>query len=704
MLQTDLNALESMMEEFEDLANSSEAEFALKCTPELKVSHYKTVCAVVSRGCTKDILFLHFQTMLTNYLLRYSNLESLNEEDQYNAACAAWTHYKKLLKWNVSSFNYFSRLYRKNLNDVGVTIFLERIWKPCHSAVYTVCLRLFEAQHMENENLLVALEIAAKSLTNGYDYPYEQQLVKPYIQQTITGMINCFNIMSASGMTPDELFSKLQELLSTEVSRCLTYFSCPYADQVLQAVKKSLQNTTSTLLLSADGLLKKFEENNEAALKAYYEFFFSQSDPKAFSNAFQQCIETCGVHASETHNVLEARQYALNIINLYSKCAVVVNECFNKEKSTLLAVQNGIESVFQMKVKVVGGYSLSFWECFVRLIDFVMRDNQVNCVMPNLEVMSLLHDESDVLNCLAESMLLRVLYPNDKFHVSVERELIVRLSQALKKKVPQLDRIIEDLDISNSFMKSEAVRRINSSDVIRLFALRRSTWVARRVTGPQLNLPANILSQLEAVGNEYTSDMENRTIQWCHYASSAVLVSLFKGSSAQTTLFVSAPQALVLLSFNEGPSVSIRLLCSEYNFTVDSLKEAVTSLLAAAIVKKEASASIHQISEDDVLLLNDSYTPEAASIRLWRGGSEQLNIAKNESTVAVQMRADAVDASIVTSVKKGPQSYEKLLESCHERVPYSVPTAFVKARLEELIRRGHISRDPTNSSLYSYVA
>lgn len=722
MLEADRLALSKMMREFEELANVSESEFKCRGTPELKMMHYKIVYDVMLRGTkgARDILFMHFQSMLTNYLLRYeTDLSSCTDEEQFSSVCKIWLHYKMLMDWNLSAFRYFSRFYRTNLEEAGVTIFMERIWRKCELALYRVALKTLHqervGQAVDRMTLVTVLGIASTSQYCDLNYSFESEFVVPYISQMVADLKDMLTQVDKGCPSADALFARLQKALEEEERLSMTYFPPNRRDQIMNAARETVRTSPvaeQRLLLAEDGLLLHFERRHVDVLQQYFEVFSSEGE-SLFPNVFQQVIENCGSKL-EASSGGKPRHYAKAVIDLHNLCALVVEQCFGKSQQMSAAVRRGLEHVFEKKISPLkhdasNSQAFGFWDAFVAHIDYNMRHQQRDGMdTKSLSVICCLHDDTEVLNLLAESMLQRMLLPDGAFHLDEEKKFVELFASCVGKKVPQLESIINDLEVSNSFMEVFTQQQSAPSG-FDFLALRRSNWVVRRVEGPELTLPSEIACKLESIREEYLCGTHYRTFKWCHHASSAVVEAFFDGYNRSTTLHLSASQAIVLLSLNDREKISIAQLCEEYHFTLELLQAALAPLLQEKIVLREgtASTSLFAVEATDVVAYNPSFSTSKSSLRLSRRSGKDLQGVGGTKSDQNVCRSDGVDAAIIKHLKAhSSQTHREVVKCCTETLPFSVSGNFVKLRLEELLRKGYISRtaatDPEECT-YAYL-
>eukprot|EP00796_Vickermania_ingenoplastis_P003897 gene3897-2766_t len=736
MLEEDRVALDKMLREFEELAGLPEKEFKSKATPQLRMTHYSTVYNVVSRGTksAKNILFVHYQTMLTNYLLRYDWHVTASDDDQFQEVCRLWDHYKMLMDWNLSTFRYFSRFYRQDLEETGVTIFMERVWRARAPAVFRVALRQLRqdrrGEAIEVPKLVTVLSIASMSQLNDVDFSYDIEFMEPFYTQ----MIEDYNLfLEAETQTNDsktngdkgrrktalELLESLQSILAAEEKRCLLFFPSNRHEQIMFVAKDTIRKSPiveQRILSASDGLILALQKQQMETLQMYFRVLYDE-ESMMFPSVLQKVMETWGAQLGAAPG-LKPAQYAMAVMGLRTTVMTIVEKCFDKTPSILSAVRRGLETIFDYKVRFSsqgrGSRALGFWDCLVLHIDYNMRHQQDECMdVQNLSILSFLNqDDTQLLNALAESMLHRILFPDGSFHFQAERKLVGTLTECTGKQIPQLKSILSDLEVSNSFMSTlahggEAPRGVD------FLSLRRSNWVMRHVEGPTQNLalPAFVLSQLDWLRQRYLAGTQFRTFKWCHLVSSAVVITKSRdGSSVE--LYLTAPQAVVLLCLNDRDAVTVQELLEKHKFTLDLVEAALGPLLQQEVVvlqggSSKVGAARPELDAQTVVSCNRAFQAPKPVLRLAKRSARdtiQDEAGEGGQQASSACRSGGVDATIVKRLKKSPESHDSLLRYCDEALPFKISASFFKSRIEELIRKGHIARSSDNSFIYSYVA
>lgn len=708
--QYDDMMMREMTVEFDELTNLSESELKNKSLAKLGMSHYRTIYRIASSGRknVKEDLVIKFERMLTRYLERYADLGSNAPESQFNQIHSIWSHYKFLLNWNLVAFSYFTRVFVVDLETIGVVIFMERIWRQCAPFVLSVAL---EQLHLERKGtpidagrLAAVLSFGTMIKSKEFEMLYEQNLTKPFVAQLLKDSEALIYELNSSCSSSGEFFRSLVSALESEEKRCALYFPQNRQEGILNVAKDLIRSseTAQGRLMSSDGLLLSLEEGDDAMLVLLFNLFYSDSSD-VFSNAFREVVEKI---VQNIQGVADApAMYAKQILDLRRKCLSIVKHCFHGSRDVVATVRSTFVKIFDQKISFRDiNRMINFWSCFVILLDCGLRSMEYREYIgeESLSVVSWLHNAEDIIESMAETMLQRVLDPESCFILDLEKRFVEVVTKCIGHRIPLLESIVVDVESSNTFFSCGENTPLNK---ISFVALRRSNWIATRLVGEEISIPDYIATELTDLRKKYLVETKNKTFKWCNHSSTAVLEARF-GRESVKTLFVSAPQAIILLSLNEEDHICMNKLMNAHNFFPEILSMEIEYLLhKKLVVRKRGSSctSCSSLNSDEIFAVNEEFSSKESCVSLirWlRREPEELRDEKQTKST----RSIGVDAIILKNLKKKSDSFDNLIKYCHESLQYTVTSSFVKGRIEELIRRELIARDCEELSKFSYLS
>lgn len=702
--------MKDMIVEFNELSNMSESELKNKSLAELKMLHYKTIYKISSSGYKniKENLVIKFQVMLTQHLSRYTDLGFIADDAQLDQLFSIWSHYKFLLKWNLFTFSYFSRIFQVDLETTGVTIFLERIWRKCALSVFSFVLRQLRIERKGGQidiwKVASALSFGTMSQEGDFVVLYEEKLIKPFIAQVLQDEEELISELDSSCSSSEEFFRSLVGALKAEEDRCAVYFPHNRQEGILNVVKEFIRCSAvaQQRLRSSDGLLLSFENGDTSMLRIYFNLFFSDSS-SVFSNAFREVVEKIAddVQSSATSPPI----YAKEILELRKKSLNTVKDCFRCSPDVAGVIRSTFAKIFDQKTRSKDSSRMvNFWYSFATLVDCGLRSLVYREYIDedSLSVLSSLHDAAEIVNMMAENMLQRALDPECFFQVDIEKHFVEMVSKCIGNRIPLLESIVIDMESSNAFFSS--VKEDISVGEMSFVALRRSNWIATRLNGPEIRIPECISTKLNALHQQYVLATRNRTFKWCHHSSSAVLEAKFLPQDL-LTLYVSASQAIMLLSLNDHDHICFGKLINAHNFLRETIVAEIEYFVHRKLLVKESNFPCNCCSShnsEERYVLNEQFThkdPFLSLIRWLRRDSGEVREEK-QSKLA---RWNGVDATIVKNLKKKSDTLENLMKFCQESLRYTVASSLVKSRIEELIRKGYVIRDSEDLSKFSYL-
>lgn len=172
-------------------------------------------------------------------------------------------------------------------------------------------------------------------------------------------------------------------------------------------------------------------------------------------------------------------------------------------------------------------------------------------------------------------------------------------------------------------------------------------------------------------------------------------------------MIVSHFQALVLLLFNNVNSLTSQEIGTQSGIPTADLHRTLQSLALHKFVKlltKEPKT--REVADKDVFTYNSSFTHKMYRITVTQiSPKEQHEEEAGVERRVFEDRQHEVDAAVVRIMKvRKTLSHQQLLAEVFSAMSFPVTAADVKRRVESLIEREYLERDPDRASTYSYLA
>lgn len=223
---------------------------------------------------------------------------------------------------------------------------------------------------------------------------------------------------------------------------------------------------------------------------------------------------------------------------------------------------------------------------------------------------------------------------------------------------------------------------------------------------PSTPHPSQLASATAAFEAFYLQKFSGRRLSWLPSLGHCIVRADFAGGRKE--LDVSLYQALVLLLFSDPaaaplPFTRIRdatgIPDEECRRTMQSL-----ALGVARVLRKEPKG--RDVADSDMFSVNASFTHALVRVKINQIQLKETR-AEAEATTekVVQDRQYQIDAAIVRIMKaRKALSHQLLLGELFAQLRFPAKAADFKKRIESLIERDYLERDPGDAGAYKYVA
>eukprot|EP00877_Chromochloris_zofingiensis_P012104 jgi/Chrzof1/7147/Cz02g12240.t1 len=178
--------------------------------------------------------------------------------------------------------------------------------------------------------------------------------------------------------------------------------------------------------------------------------------------------------------------------------------------------------------------------------------------------------------------------------------------------------------------------------------------------------------------------------------------------SGQKELSVSLLQSIVLMLFNGTDKLTFTEIKEQSRIEDKELRRTLLSLACGKkdtrVLRKEPMGA--EVNDDDVLCYNAGFANKLLRIRI---NTIQLKETPEENKKTneqvLQERQYQIDAAIVRTMKtRKTLSHKLLVAEVLTQLKFQLKGSDLKKRIDNLIEREYMARDPDDSSVYNYVA
>ena len=221
-----------------------------------------------------------------------------------------------------------------------------------------------------------------------------------------------------------------------------------------------------------------------------------------------------------------------------------------------------------------------------------------------------------------------------------------------------------------------------------------------------LNLPAELASERDKFATFYNDKYQGRRLTWVHAADRCIVSAKF--IKAKKEFELSLLQTRVLLCFNTKSSMSFLDIKVETGIIGDELRRVLQSLacgkIGTRVLIKEPKGK--DVGDSDEFRVDMAFHHKQFRIKIntiqMKETAEEIEKTHEE---VFRERQYQVDAIIVRQMKaRKTLSHNELMSGTLSQVKFAARASDVKQRIESLIERDFMQRDPDVNSCYNYVA
>mmetsp|Transcript_45071 Transcript_45071/g.109043 ORF Transcript_45071/g.109043 Transcript_45071/m.109043 type:complete len:788 (+) Transcript_45071:296-2659(+) len=234
---------------------------------------------------------------------------------------------------------------------------------------------------------------------------------------------------------------------------------------------------------------------------------------------------------------------------------------------------------------------------------------------------------------------------------------------------------------------------------------------------PNLILPQNLKDKQEHFLEYYRTKYQGRRMTWQYFLGHVSVQFRPKDNGPKYSLLVSLCQALVLVQFNSGNEMKLPQLMAAVGLEDRQELERILQSLSMgkegtrvlqkrdhdASEKKKRRMSVH---DDDTFRINNGFKSNQRRIRITNILMKETKEEREKTVEGVSRdRLYLIDAVLVRIMKaRKTILHQQLIPQVLEQVKVPAQPTDVKKRIESLIEREYMERDPKDRNRYNYLA
>jgi cullin 1 len=286
-----------------------------------------------------------------------------------------------------------------------------------------------------------------------------------------------------------------------------------------------------------------------------------------------------------------------------------------------------------------------------------------------------------------------------------ERLLLSKLKQQCGGQyTSKMEGMVTDLTLARDH-QSDFAEYLSNNDVklgteVNVTVLTTGFWPTYKFS--ELNIPESMANCVKVFKAFYETKTKHRKLTWIYSLGTCNVQGKFDLKPIE--LVVSTFQAAALMLFNNAKRLSYSEIKTQLNLGDDELIRLLHSLSCAKykiLVKDPVSKTI---STTDSFEFNSKFTDKMRRIRI---PLPPVDERKKVVDDVGKDRRYAIDACVVRIMKaRKVLGHQQLNMECAEQLSKMFKPDFklIKKRIEDLISRDYLERDPENPNVYKYLA
>lgn len=515
-------------------------------------------------------------------------------------------------------------------------------------------------------------------------------------------------------------------------------------DKVMDSLdRQCLRNQMKTVIMHQDsGFAVLLEDWKEAELTRMYQLFKRIPEKEAIKMMGKELKERvkveglalmknfCDADGSEGHLAVD-KPLVETCLALHDKYKTLISAHFDNEIEMQESMKQAFETFLNGKLKrkeqrpgstEVHEKDTSYPEVLASYMDAVLRRDLKDIIDPDAELeridklVTLFNylKEKDIFQEYSKAKLAKRLLqttPNE----DIERAFLEKLQRAMGSGFThKMEGMLHDRDntkaIGDNFLADAQGRSLPCE--FNCQVLTAGHWPAYKSDG--LEPPGSLRHCMNSFSLFYKKKYATRTLNWIHMLGSSLLhVSFNKGGKDVTC---STYQAAILSIVDEQGQATAKQIAENMKLDLGKLvKPNIASMyisksfpiLVTVDGEGKAKAASKSIAETDLFKFNETFHFKMRKFKLPAPHAVASQSGMPDAADIDARRKAQIDATIVRIMKaRRVLHYSELLDAAITQLSklFTPQPKHIKVRIEDLINRQYLKRDPEDTTKFEYLA
>ncbi|GLE07208.1 hypothetical protein PINS_up017205 [Pythium insidiosum] len=411
-------------------------------------------------------------------------------------------------------------------------------------------------------------------------------------------------------------------------------------------------------------------------------------------------------------DVEEEKHLVEKLLQLKTELDTILSDAFQGDAEFAFAMKAAMEYGVNARASRPAELVAKFVDAKLRTGNKGGSEAEVESLLDRVMVIFRYIQGKDVFEAFYKKDLAKRLLVGKSASFDLEKLMLSKLkSECGSSFTNKLEGMFKDIDLSRSVMSQfqehapsrTALQQLGRSvPDMHVQVLTTGFWPPYAAV--ELNVPSVLLPLKQIFESFYSSKYQGRQLQWQHSLAHCLVKAVFP--SGKKELQLSLYQTVVLLCFNGADSIGFQDLKEQTRIEDGELRRTLQSLACGKVRVLTKQPKGKDVADSDVFVFNAAFTNQLYRIKI---NSIQMKETKEENEDTHERvfrdRQYQVDAAIVRIMKARKKlSHQLLMTQIFEQVRFPAKAADIKRRIESLIDREYLERDPNDAQVYNYLA
>ncbi|GBG23893.1 Cullin-3A [Hondaea fermentalgiana] len=604
--------------------------------------------------------------------------------------------------------------------ELGLRIFKEEVaWhKNVRGRVQHMLLTSIEAErHGELIDRDVIRAVLQMLVELGINSPtvYEDDFEAAFLAETQKFYRHEANEYMQINTCPDYVH-KAEKRLEEERARAKTYLQPSTEAKLIRIVSEEMVAKHAEHLVSMpnSGCRAMLEQDKLDSLNSMYRLFDFMNCRDHIRKCLLEYTKEAGERLVEDQDSdKKPVEFVGELLDLQSKCDRIIKEAFKDDKDFQKAIKEAFE-FFVNKNQRCAQYLSMYLDDLMRNKSRAQPSNEAELSLKVDKVVVIFRylQDKDIFENFYKQQLAKRLLSGRSVSEDAESSIIRKFkSECGQIFTSKLEGMFKDMKLSKETMekyRAACPRPANSTaPELNVTVLTAGYWPSEQVV--PCELPPAIASVCEEFKTFYLNSHSGRRLSWQTNQGTADLKAILGPGRSPHEFNVSTYQMCVLMLFNQADSLSFHDIETKTQIPAAELKRHLISLAAPRyrILLKDSTRS--GVDATTIFALNKDFSSKHYRVRVQLVSARQ-NLGTAKRGVPEQVEEDRkhlIEAAIVRIMKSRKRLEHAVLvaETTRQLSERFAPSPQdIKRRIESLLEREYLERDPDDHRSYRYLA